>query len=432
MGQVEIIDEIPVDWSKFKCKNRGVHLEKSKETYVNLCKYLHYNKDILLSDYINKKTPIYILTKENIERNVLISNYKKETLRKIEKENETICMPSGSEYIDGVLIDWNMFKGYSDKVGQIKRMMNSYIKFIKLINNNNHQLLSEYISNKDKVLINFKCGHDPFLITPGSYKSGHGCPKCAGNCKEQAENELINVVISNGHELLSEYKNASETILIDFKCKHKPSWVYPNEYKNNNGLCPMCYSLTSNARSKYDFYKLIEANGHELLSEYITNKKKVLINFKCGHPSHWIAPVNYKNGCGCPYCKNKGEAALCELLKDMGYEVKTQHKYNDLKDKIILRYDFYIPKYNLLIELDGEHHRKEVYYKTKDKLTDMDEIDAYLRLYDRRHKDKMKDDYAKDNNIPLLRIPYYSRIDKDEWKMIIEEKIKELEDCKNI
>ena len=45
----------------------------------------------------------------------------------------------------------------------------------------------------------------------------------------------------------------------------------------------------------------------------------------CGHNPHWITPDAYKQGQGCPYCKNKGEGALHNLLLSMGYEVNVSY-----------------------------------------------------------------------------------------------------------
>lgn len=271
------------------------------------------------------------------------------------------------EIINGVPVNWNLFENMS-KGNNYQRAKQGYVDFCELLYNNGHKLLSEYTSTNEKVLIDMMCGHSAHWITPSNYKKGKRCPKCYGNCPEQA---------------------------------------------------------------KENFFNMIEENGHKLLSEYINSDEKVLIDFLCGHSAHWIEPSNYKSGKRCPMCKNKGEGALHNLLLDMGYEVKTQHVYNDLKVERVLKYDFYLPQYNLLIELDGDHHRQEIKYKSNymtDVERDMADIDAFLRLQDRKHKDKLKDDYAKFNNIPLLRIPYCNgKIELDKWKQFILDKINEIE-----
>lgn len=51
-------------------------------------------------------------------------------------------------------------------------------KFLQELNKNDHFLLSEYTTSNEKVLIDFKCGHEPHWMTPSCYMSGQRCPKC--------------------------------------------------------------------------------------------------------------------------------------------------------------------------------------------------------------------------------------------------------------
>jgi hypothetical protein len=84
----------------------------------------------------------------------------------------------------------------------------------------------------------------------------------------------------------------------------------------------------------------------------------------------------------------------------------TKYNINYIKEKSFnnclspkgnkLRFDFYLPDYNLLIEFDGQHHYKPV--------------NKYNRAK-RVHKqtvinDQIKNQFVLDNNINLLRIPY--------------------------
>ena len=52
--------------------------------------------------------------------------------------------------------------------------------------------------------------------------------------------------------------------------------------------------------------------------------------------------------------------------------------------------------YDVAIEVDGEHHRSPVMYGGKD------ELDIVKK------RDSIKNKYCRDNNIILIRIPYYS------------------------
>ena len=68
----------------------------------------------------------------------------------------------------------------------------------------------------------------------------------------------------------------------------------------------------------------------------------------------------------------------------------------------ILRFDFYLPKYNCCIEYDGEQHfQANGGYYTEDFVAKVKE------------RDNVKNQYCKNNNIRLIRIPYidFSQID---------------------
>ena len=105
------------------------------------------------------------------------------------------------------------------------------------------------------------------------------------------------------------------------------------------------------------FMELLHENGHELLSEYINDKTKVLINFNCGHEPHWVIPNSYKSGKRCPKCKfSKGEKVILDYLTENEFNVVSQHKIDGYNYK----YDIYIREYNLIVEVHGRQHYEEV------------------------------------------------------------------------
>ena len=68
-----------------------------------------------------------------------------------------------------------------------------------------------------------------------------------------------------------------------------------------------------------------------------------------------------------------------------------QKKFNDLKDKSYLFYDFYLPKYNLLIECDGKQHFES-----------NPEYGGYKKFKSQLLHDKMKNQYAINSKINLF------------------------------
>lgn len=70
-----------------------------------------------------------------------------------------------------------------------------------------------------------------------------------------------------------------------------------------------------------------------------------------------------------------------------------------MKFKKLLRYDFYIPSKNLLIEYNGEQHQHwtKYYHKT------------YHDFLVQKHRDWLKRDYARKHNISFLVLWYFDK-----------------------
>lgn len=95
----------------------------------------------------------------------------------------------------------------------------------------------------------------------------------------------------------------------------------------------------------------------------------------------------------------KSNFVLNMIEKILNCECEYEKQFDDCinsKTGKKLRFDGYFEKYNLLVEYDGEQHFHYIkaWYKT---IEDFNNV-----LY----KDKLKNDYAKNNNIKLLRIRY--------------------------
>lgn len=86
---------------------------------------------------------------------------------------------------------------------------------------------------------------------------------------------------------------------------------------------------------------------------------------------------------------SSGEIFLINLFEKYKISFEIEKTFPKLKHKGLLRYDFYLPKYNTLVEYHGEQHFGEGYYFSEDLI----------------YRDKLKYDYAITNNIPIY---YYT------------------------
>ena len=107
--------------------------------------------------------------------------------------------------------------------------------------------------------------------------------------------------------------------------------------------------------------------------------------------------------------KNKAEvlSERYNAVYDLNIKYIEQYKFDDCiyKDKLI--FDFYIPSLNTCIEYDGEGHYKPFRFN-KDKET------MQKKLEETQIRDAIKTQYCKDNNIKLIRIPYFEFDNIDE------------------
>ena len=100
--------------------------------------------------------------------------------------------------------------------------------------------------------------------------------------------------------------------------------------------------------------------------------------------------------CGC--LVSKGESQIKQWLTSHNISFIPQYSFNDLCLIKPLRFDFYLPSKNMLIEYQGIQH-----IKTRD---------DNFGLQQREITDQMKKDYCKEKNILLVEIWYNEDIDK--------------------
>lgn len=89
-------------------------------------------------------------------------------------------------------------------------------------------------------------------------------------------------------------------------------------------------------------------------------------------------------------------------MKENNIEFIKEYKFEDCKHKYNLRFDFYLPEYNMCIEYDGIQHFIPFSFGS-----DQTKINKLNNLEIIQRRDQIKTQYCLDNNIKLLRIPYW-------------------------
>jgi hypothetical protein len=110
---------------------------------------------------------------------------------------------------------------------------------------------------------------------------------------------------------------------------------------------------------------------------------------KCNHPfESQLSSIN--NGCWCPFCKNKTEAKLYEKILTTHSSLIRQFKQEWCKNIQYLPFDFCIPEYKIIIELDGRQHFQQV--------------SNWSSPEEQQENDKYKEECANKNGYSVIRL----------------------------
>ncbi|AJD93341.1 hypothetical protein JMA_40230 (plasmid) [Jeotgalibacillus malaysiensis] len=197
-------------------------------------------------------------------------------------------------------------KGYCVFCGEGKKnrkTTDSFANEVSTSTNNEYELLSAYITSREKVTIRHRtCGYE-YEVTPHNFSRGSRCPKCAG-------------VMRKTHV---EFMNQFQTL---------------------------------------------KEEEYEVLSEYVNSYTPIRFkHFVCGS-EFMISPGKFLNGGRCTNCRSsKGKRLVEKILIKMGVIYKKQVKLEGCQNINFLPFDFGIfddfGKPLFLIEYDGIQHYKE-------------------------------------------------------------------------
>lgn len=278
--------------------------------------------------------------------------------------------------------------------------------FIEVESGSGCKLLSkEYINSKEKLKIQCKCG-EHFHITFNHFKRDkkYQCNTCGykitGLKTKKSKEKFAKEVerYSNEYLFLEPYEKAT----IKIKVKHLTcGYVYkvrPNDFLSGY-RCPKCGGTKKKTHEEFLLEVKNKYNDEfKVLEKYKTIDEEIkFLHNKCG-TVFTTTPYRLLTGnTGCPKCNSsKGENMIRSLLDKYKVEFKSQD--NPIIKNKYLRYDFFVNN-KVYVEFDGKQHFKPFYRLDKEK--------GEKQLLKTQYNDKIKNQYCIDNNIPLIRIPYW-------------------------
>lgn len=280
---------------------------------------------------------------------------------------------------------------------------------IKYIENNGYKFIrfaEDFRGCETRIIIWCKNpNHKPYEVRFQHFKNNRRCKQCRKEEKVKWTKEnIIKHVENNGYKFINFIEFDYSKSIIEIWCgnpnhKHKISTF--NDF-HQNGRCRECSNENKIVWTEESIIDYIKKNNYEFI-EFINYKGYLSrIKIRCNkHNSYEVDFGNFKNGFRCPYCnmeniESKGEKEVERILNKFHIDYKKQYSFEDCKHKKYLPFDFYLPQYNILIEYDGEYHFQII-----------EHFGGFNKFVDTKIRDTIKNIYCKNNNIKLIRIPYW-------------------------
>lgn len=290
----------------------------------------------------------------------------------------------------------------------IRKTQEAFIADIYRVHKEGITLTDEYKNNRTKVKVkNNICEHEYFVL-PTVLLKGSSCMECSGNKKKTHEDFLVEVKekYEDSVTVLGTYVNVKTKVkIINNDCGHSYSITSASLF-HKNYRCRLCYHANRRKTTdefKKELYKMI-GDEFSLVGEYTTSTDKITIKHEaCGYEYEVMPDAFARLLSKCQKCfpiYSKGEQKINEVLASLSLSFVSEKRFNECRNKNPLPFDFYIED-KLIVEFDGEQHFRAVSFGEKD------EKKVLRRLKITQKNDIIKNQYCIDNNIPLLRIPYW-------------------------
>lgn len=276
-----------------------------------------------------------------------------------------------------------------------------------------YTLLSPFLGYDKKVTFKHNiCGSTYSFDASYLLRHNYHCKTCKNT--SMLKNKLKNKY-NNKYTLHGNVKNIESKISITCnKCNYTWDIVVHNlirrinSHKNHMELCPECRKknntfqkilLKKKGLTNEEFLnrvKKMTGDEYTFLDPYQGSYVKLNVRHNKCNFEFSVCPHDFYKGSGCPKCNaSKGEKFIKSYLINNNIKFEREKTFAGLRDKKLLRFDFYLPDYNLCIEFDGiQHYKAQTWMGGEDKFKKQ------------QYHDKLKNEFCKKHDIKLLRISY--------------------------
>jgi hypothetical protein len=268
-------------------------------------------------------------------------------------------------------------------------------RFVEYVRKKEGRIVGKYRIAAERVEVECKMKHLFECLPKDALRRGDWCSKCSGGCPDQVRQKFYDKVAERKGKVVGQYIATDEKCDVD--CGRGHVWsARPHNVVGLNNWCPFCADSCP-IKSARLFEDAVTVRGGRVIGEYVNNDLEVEIDCGKGHRPK-LRPHTVKDGTWCPLCKEShGEVETRQVLTELDIPFIAQYHPPDLT-KSSYRYDFFITYKGrvFLIEFDGRQHFDATSYHNKTP----EDFTSQLR------RDQDKTQYAIDNNISLIRLPY--------------------------
>lgn len=312
---------------------------------------------------------------------------------------------------------------------------NVYIK--NHFKNNCEVISSKYCKRNDRtrtlLTLKCECGKTFERVWDKIYYSKSDlllCKDCLNKLSTRRNyKNNIKTIENNGYKVIEErYINNKDRIEVVQKSTGYKGYVCATNVRKKSNF--VVFSMFTNADNYvYNANRYAELNklNVEILSAEQVKKTLPLLECRCSCGEIFYTTIGHiqegKTRCNkCSARESKRELKIKEYLLENNIKFIQEYKFNDCFDTVAMPFDFHLTDYDILIEVDGEQHFEPV------RFGGMSLEDAEYNFKNQKRRDKIKDDFCKRKNIPLLRIKYVDIDKNDNYKQIINDFIHTAQD----
>jgi hypothetical protein len=235
-----------------------------------------------------------------------------------------------------------------------------------------------------------------------------GCPDCGRNSqieKRQLGIDTFLERVKKVHGLKYDYSQVhyvNQTKKVTIICPIHGAFNQEPQNHLTGSACPQCAIIDQHKlqmKEVEDFVQdSIKTHGEKYdYSQVDYQGGKKMVKLICPkHGEFFQTPNNHQRGNGCPNCNSsKGEEQIKRFLESHQIAFIQQHTFPELKDRRLLKCDFYLPIHNMVIEFHGRQHYEAV-----------NSFGGVKALAENQRRDKLKKDYLTANNIGFVEISF--------------------------